>query len=221
MQYFQILLLCVLRRAEYDARSVRKQMRDNNNQAVSPPAVWALGQRWAPTQQDSLKPLLTHSLTGRGHWARANQQGTKSERWAATHKSGTGQVPKRIVTWRWHKVRRLGSDKITRKITGSKQLRWMAASEQLRRAPKVSTAARYFSTTITIFPPTSPFKRIIWSFTFRALHRPITIANFCSAEKKIISISTFCQASKIPSIEERKHKKTWKLPTSRVKKKIY
>ena len=97
---------------------------------------------------------------------------------------GTGQVPKRIVTWRGHKVRRLGSDKITRKITGSKQLRWMAASEQLRRAPKVSTAARYFSTTITIFPPTSPFKRIIWSFTFRALHRPITIANFCSAENK-------------------------------------
>ena len=169
----------------------------------------------------TLKPLLTHSLTGRGHWARANQQGTKSERWAATHKSGTGQVPKRIVTWRWHKVRRLGRDKITRKITGSKQLRWMAASEQLRRAPKVSTAARYFSTTITIFPPTSHFKRIIWSFTFRALHRPITIANFCSAEKKIISISIFCQASRITSIEECKHQKTWKLPTSRVKKKIY
>ena len=148
-------------------------------------AIWALGQRWAPTQQDSLKPLLTHSLTGRGHWARANQQGTKSERWAATHKSGTGQVPKRIVTWRGHKVRRLGSDKITRKITGSKQLRWMAASEQLRRAPKVSTAARYFSTTITIFPPTSLFKRISCSFTFRALliDRPITIASFCRTEK--------------------------------------
>ena len=116
----------------------------------------------------------------RGHEIR--KMGSNSQvRWTL----GTGQVPKRIVTWRGHKVRRFGSDKITRKITGSKQLRWMAASEQLRRAPKVSTAARYFSTTITIFPPTSLFKRISCSFTFRALliDRPITIASFCRAEK--------------------------------------
>ena len=149
-------------------------------------AVWALGQRWAPTQQDS--QATSDSLTD---WSLDKSQPTGHEirkmdsnsqvRWTL----GTGQLPKRIVTWRWHKVRRLVSDKITRKITGSKQLRWMAASEQLRRAPKVSTAPRHFSTTITIFPPTSLFKRISCSFTFRALliDRPITIASFCRAEK--------------------------------------
>ena len=180
--------MCVLRRAEYDACSVRKQLRDNKNQAVSHPASSL--RTWSKMGNNSTRPsqATSDSLTD---WSLDKSQPTghkirkmgrnSQERWSL----GTGQVPKRIVTWRWHKVRRLVSDKITRKITGSKQLRWMAASEQLRRAPKVSTAPRHFSTTITIFPPTSLFKRISCSFTFRALliDRPITIASFCRAEK--------------------------------------
>ena len=74
----------------------------------------------------TLKPLLTHCTD----WSQGNSQPTGHEirkmgsnsqvRWTLD----TGQVPKRIVTWRWHKVRRLGSDKIKRKITG-----WQQATE--------------------------------------------------------------------------------------------
>ena len=158
LQYVQILLLCVLRRAEYDACSVRKQLRDNKNQAVSPSC--SLG-TWSKMGQDS--QATSDSLTD---WSQGNSQLTGHEirkmgsnsrvRW--TH--GTSQVPKGMVTWRWQKVRRLGSDKITRKIIG-----WQQATEMDGSKWATAESSKTFNGRAPLFhhhhhlPTTIPFQK--------------------------------------------------------------
>ena len=120
LQYVQILLFGVFRRVEYDACSVRKQEPNNFS-------LCSLG-TWSKMGIDSTRLSSHFWLT---HWLVTGQQPTNRARnqkdgqqLTSTMDARTGQVPKRIVTWRWHKVRRLGSDKIKRKITG-----WQQATE--------------------------------------------------------------------------------------------
>ena len=219
LQYVLILLFGVFRRVEYDACSVRKQEPNNFS-------LCSLG-TWSKMGIDSTRLSSHFWLTAlTGHRATASQQGTKSERWAATHKydgrsdwSGA-QKDSHLEMAQSQKVGQWQDQK---------KDHWMAASnwdgwQQVSNCGELQNFQRPRAT----FPPPSPSshqhpfsKELSGLSHFGLIDRPIAIASFCRAEKKIISVSILCQASKTPSIEARKHKKIWNSPTSRVKKKIY
>ena len=166
---------------------------------------------WSKMGIDSTRLSSHFWLTAlTGHRATANQQGTKSERWAATHKydgrsdwSGA-QKDSHLEMAQSQKVGQWQDQK---------KDHWMAASnwdgwQQLGNCGELQNFQRPRAT----FPPPSPSshqhpfsKELSGLSHFGLIDRPIAIASFCRAEKKIISVSILCQASKTPSIEARKH----------------
>ena len=167
---------------------------------------------WSKMGIDSTRLSSHFWLTAlTGHRATASQQGTKSERWAATHKydgrsdwSGA-QKDSHLEMAQSQKVGQWQDQK---------KDHWMAASnwdgwQQVSNCGELQNFQRPRAT----FPPPSPSshqhpfsKELSGLSHFGLIDRPIAIASFCRAEKKIISVSILCQASKTPSIEARKHK---------------